>query len=612
MSPEGSKADSIRAALARGDLLAAYDEVTQGREPGDRELHYLEVLTLARLGDTDQALRLYADYRIDALGDVDALSLKARLLKDQAFAGPEPNRARLLEACALYSGVYRQTRSTYPAINAATLAKIAGRWRLAISMARAVVAQCEADARTDYFSMATLAEALVVLGDIEGASLALNQALRAPDADAGARSTTVLQLQRLARATGDPDGIQRLLDLVRPPKVAMFCGNIFVEDPEIEARLASEVARLIAEEDIGVAYGALAAGSDILIAEELLDHGVELHVVLPFAEADFLEQSVAPAGGHWLSRYAAVKARAASIAFASHMRYVDGAAQFGYGSKVTMGLARLRARHLNSAVLQLAIVESVGAVTLSGSDIGDWRATGGRSAVVTAGPLQRPKMPPAPPPRSRVERSTSGLMFMDYPGFAALDEQVLPIFYDEVMVRVAKVLKRYEGAIRESNSWGDAVFVVFDDATSAAAAALDICERFTEVDCAAMGVPEGPAMRVALHYGPTYVGYDPVRRETAHFGTEVSRAARIEPVTPSGSVYVTESFAAVLEMEAAGRFLCNYVGKVSLAKGYGVFPLYGLTRAPAEAEQPAEPAERAQRAPRRDAASRAIAAARRA
>lgn len=613
MASEGSKADSIRAALARGDLLAAYDEVTQGRELADRELHYLEVLTLARLGDTDQALRLYADYRIDDLGDVDALSLKARLLKDQAFSGSEPNRARLLEACGLYSGVYRQTRSTYPAINAATLALIAGRSRLAVSMARAVVAQCEADARSDYFSLVTLAEALVVLGDIEAASAALSHALAAPDAVAGARSTTVLQLQRLAHATADPQGVQRLLELVRPQKVAMFCGNIFVEDAEIEGRLAAQVAQIIVDEDVGFAYGALAAGSDILIAEQLLGHDVELTVVLPFAEEDFLEQSVAPAGGAWLARYQAVKARAASIIFASHMRYVDGAAQFGYGSKVTMGLSRLRARHLNSAALQIAIVEAAGATTLSGSDISDWQATGGRSAVITAGPLQRPQRPPAPPAppvRSRLERNTSGLMFMDYPGFAALDEQALPLFYDEVMGRVAKVLKRYEGAIRESNSWGDAVFVVFDDAPSAAASALDICERFSEVDCAALGVPEGTAMRVALHYGPTYVGYDPIRQETAHFGTEVSRAARIEPVTPSGSVYVTESFAAILEMEAAGRFICNYVGKVSLAKGYGVFPLYGLTRAPTQAEAPAEPAERAQRAPRRDAAPRAIASAR--
>ena len=33
----------------------------------------------------------------------------------------------------------------------------------------------------------------------------------------------------------------------------------------------------------GVAYGALAAGADIILAEALLKRGAALHVVLPFA-----------------------------------------------------------------------------------------------------------------------------------------------------------------------------------------------------------------------------------------------------------------------------------------------------------------------------------------
>jgi hypothetical protein len=42
-------------------------------------------------------------------------------------------------------------------------------------------------------------------------------------------------------------------------------------------------------------------------------------------------------------------------------------------------------------------------------------------------------------------------------------------------------------------------------------------------------------------------------------------------------------------MDAPGRFVCNYVGKVSLAKGYGIFPLYGLTRTSAAAERSQQP-----------------------
>jgi adenylate cyclase len=592
MTPEHANGDTVRAALARGDLLTAYDEVKRLKALGHDGLDYLEVLTLARLGDTDQALRLYGEYRIEEMGGVDALSLKARLLKDQAFAdaaNPEPEK--LLAACGWYSAVYRQTRSNYPAINAATLAQIAGRTKLAAALARAVAKQCRREARTDYFSLATLAEALLIQGDLDGAQQALTSALAAPDADPGARSTTVLQLQRLAATPADPAGVNDLLDLVRPPKVAMFCGNIFVDDAELEARLAAEIDTILARENVGFAYGALAAGSDILIAERLLDRGAELHVVLPFAEADFLEQSVAPARGTWIRRYADCRARAASVVFASNMGYVDGGAQFGYGSKVTMGLARLRARHLQSTALQLAIIEGRSGGTLSSSDVDHWRATGGRSIVVEAGAIERPPMPP-PPQRSKVGRGAYGLMFMDFPGFAALDERVLPLFYEEVMVRTADVLKRYDAVTREINSWGDAVFVVFTDAASAAAAALDMCEEFAQVDCEALGVPDGTAMRVALHYGPTYVGRDPVRRGVAHYGVEISRAARIEPVTPSGSVYVTESFAAVLEMDAPGRFVCNYVGQVSLAKGYGIFPLYGLTRSHLTAEAAHRPARR--------------------
>ena len=578
MTPEEKREEAVRAALARGDLLGAYDLVVRRGHTDHQRLNYLEVLTLARLGDTERGLRLYDDYQLETMGDVDALSLKARLLKDQAFgAGLEPDQGKLMEACLLYAKVYRATRSSYPAINAATLAQIAGRPRLAARLAHEVVDEMAFESRRGYFALATLAEALVVLGDVDGAQAALSRAIEAQDADVGARSTTVLQLQRLIASTKDTRGMEGLLDLIRPPRVAMFCGNIFVGGPQIEAPLAAEARQVIAAEDIGFAYGALAAGSDILIAELLLERGAELNVVLPFSESDFIAQSVAPAGEDWVRRYHDCVARAASLTFASGMSYTGEMEQFAYGSKVTMGMARLKARQLHGEAIQLAIVEDKGNGTLSGSDVAAWRGTGGRSAVISVASLVRPVMPP-PPPSPSVERGVYGLMFTDYPGFSKLDERVLPLFWEEVMVRAANSLANYGEVIRLGNTWGDAIFAVFQTAPNAAAAALDLCEELTKVDCKALGVREGTAMRIALHYGPTYSGYDPVSRRTNYYGTEVSRAARIEPVTPSGSVYVTEPFAAVLEMENDHPFICNYVGKIELPKGYGIYPLYRLMR----------------------------------
>lgn len=378
-------------------------------------------------------------------------------------------------------------------------------------------------------------------------------------------------------AEGDNQGMESLLKLIEPPKVAMFCGNIFVGGPEPDAGLAARMREVIAREDVGFAYGALAAGSDILIAELLLERGAEVHVVLPFAEPDFLEQSVAPAGESWVARYHAITARAASITFASNMSYVGEVEQFAYGSKVTMGMARLRARQLHSEAIQLVIVDARGDRTLSGSDIAAWRATGGRAEVVIAPALTRPVMPP-PPPKSTVERGAYGLMFTDYPGFSKLDERALPLFWEDVMVRAARTLERHGELIRQGNTWGDAIFAVFQDAPTAAAAALDLCEELKKVDGKALGVTEGTAMRIALHYGPTYSGYDPVTRRTTYYGSEVSQAARIEPVTPSGAVYVTEPFAAVLEMQQDHPFECNHVGKIALPEDYGIYPLYRLSR----------------------------------
>lgn len=577
-SPE-HRAASVRAALARGDLLGAYDEVVRRGTTEHHGLNYLEVLTLARLGDTRRALRLYDDYGLGEEADVDSLSLKARLLKDLAFeAGDAPNREKLMAACDLYEAIHQRTSSSYPAINAASLALIAGETELARRLAQEVVQETAPERRNGYFSLATLAEALAVLGDVEGATTALKRALEAKDADVGARSTTVLQLQRLVAAHSVAPGMEALLELVQPPRVAMFCGNIFVGGPELEAKLAVEVAELIARENVGFAYGALAAGSDIVIAEQLIARGAELHVVLPFAEAEFLEQSVAPAGEGWVDRYHACVAAAASVTYASNMTYMGGMEQFAYGSKVTMGMARLRARQLHAEAIQLVIVEDRGEGTLSGSDITAWRSTGGRSEVVLSPPLTRPVMPP-PPPEMDVERGVYGLMFTDYPGFSKLDERVLPIFWEEVMVRSARILEAYGDVIRQGNTWGDAIFAVFGDAPTAAAAALDLCEGLAAVDCKRLGVREGTAMRIALHYGSTYSGYDPVTKRMNYYGSEVSKAARIEPVTPSGSVYVTEPFAAVLEMQNDHPFTCNYVGKIALPKNYGVFPLYRLSRA---------------------------------
>jgi hypothetical protein len=63
----------------------------------------------------------------------------------------------------------------------------------------------------------------------------------------------------------------------------------------------------------GVAYGALAAGTDIVAAEAALAAGAELHIVLPAAPDLFRTASVVPSGDSWGPRFDALVEAAASI-----------------------------------------------------------------------------------------------------------------------------------------------------------------------------------------------------------------------------------------------------------------------------------------------------------
>ena len=84
-------------------------------------------------------------------------------------------------------------------------------------------------------------------------------------------------------------------------------------------------------------------------------------------------------------------------------------------------------------------------------------------------------------------------------------------------------------------------------------------------------------IRIALHTGPVFCGFDPIIGRDNYFGSSVTRAARIEPITPPGTVYASEAFAATLAASGRQDFGLEYVGQVALAKGYGESRVYRLT-----------------------------------
>lgn len=571
-----------RAALDRGDNFAAYDIASQAG--GSRELTYVRVLALARLGDWRTALAQYVEAGLDQAGDVDSLALKARLLKDKAFDSDSAARGPILrEARDAYQAAFEATGENFGAINAASLSFMIGDRPAAEQLSRTILDGSPSGDFASYWQGAIHAEALAIMGRFDEARATLAEAARLPDASVAARSSTFRQFRRLfAHVEIAPTTAAALLDPIRPPRVAHFCGSMFVADDAREARIAAEVAAALREENVGMAFGALACGADIVIAEQALALGIELHVVFPFDRDDFVRQSVAIGGEEWIARFERCAAAATGVYAASAMPFVNDDAQFAFGSGTAMGMARLRAAQIDAETVQIAVTDDKRARGVAGTaaDIAAWRAAGGRTRRLLAMGARRPdhQKSDSAGNSERTRRALRVLLFADFQGFSRLPEPVIPKFWRTVMATSAEVLAPYAGTIRASNTWGDGLHIVFDSVEAAAPALIELRERLSALDLGDLGAADVTGMRIAAHFGSVYEMVDPVTGRQNFYGTEVSRAARLEPATPPGRVYITEPMAAAIEMACADLFAPRYVGRLSLPKNFGTEPIYSLER----------------------------------
>jgi adenylate cyclase len=177
----------------------------------------------------------------------------------------------------------------------------------------------------------------------------------------------------------------------------------------------------------------------------------------------------------------------------------------------------------------------------------------------------------------RLCREPRAVLIIDFAAFSRLPDDAIPVFHECVMRPVAEVMEAHEDGRLYDNSWGDAIIAIFEDAPQAARFALDLQDRLAEVPFGKLGLPPTLRPRIAGDFGRTWQGYDFVRKEVTFYGLHVTRAARLEPVTPPGAVYVTQAFALAASNEP--EIACRYVGELATPKNFGVLSAYRLLRA---------------------------------
>jgi class 3 adenylate cyclase len=173
-------------------------------------------------------------------------------------------------------------------------------------------------------------------------------------------------------------------------------------------------------------------------------------------------------------------------------------------------------------------------------------------------------------------REPRAILVIDFPDFSLLDDETIPVFHEFVMRPVAEVMEAHEEGRLYDNTWGDAIIAIFDRAVLAARFSLELQSRLAAVPFAALGMPATLRPRIAGDFGRTWQGFDFVRKEITYYGLHVTRAARLEPVTPPGAIYVTQAFAAAVAAEDE-TLRCDYVGDLVTPKNYGVMSAYRLT-----------------------------------
>ena len=476
-----------------------------------------------------------------------------------------------------YAAVAADAESTYALVNAATMHLLAHDLDASRTTAeRALVGLGVRD--DDYWSSVSRAEALLLLGRVDEAAEQLTAAAAA-DPAGSMRSTTVRQLALVC----DEAGIDRAVLVALPlPAIAHYSGHMFAAGPEDDLR--KRVISVLRERNVGAIHGSLACGSDLLVVEAALALDIEVHAVLPCPAAAFVDRSVRPGGAEWVTRFDAAFGAVSSVVVEPTVALPDES-MFGYADQLAMGFALARAAQLGSHAFQIALwdrVESDGEAGTAAA-VARWSRTGNPTTVidlpreglvaVESGP--KPEVGPAAE-NGRRERSVKAMLFADVKGFSALGEDELPDFFEKVMARLARVIDSFGETVRYRNTWGDAIYLVLDTATDAAHIALALQEELL-VARDELGWPTLTA-RIGGHAGPVFDGHDHVNNEPTFYGTHVTRAARIEPGTPPGEVYVTENFAALVALDGNTDARLEYVGHIPTAKDYGAFPMYVLRR----------------------------------
>ena len=601
--------------LKLGEPLVAYDVVAEGMKsfPQDLRLRQLLALALARSGAAEPANKVLEQLYQDGHRDEETLGLLARTYKDLAREEADVSKTRqhMRRAYELYAQGYKTSGGYWSGINAATLALLLGDRESAAALARLVKEQCRQRLREvaegsaeGYWLISTLGEAALLLGDWPEAENWYRQAVELGRGDWGNLQSTRHNARLLMQSLAPGEDGGRLEQLFRFPSVVVFTGHMVDRDDRTVPRFPSRLEPLVKDAireclsklNAGFGYASGACGSDILFHEVMSERKGESHVILPYEKDRFIKDSVEIVqGSDWGKRLDKVIAQAIETQEVSKQHRMGSGVSYEFANRMLQGLASVRAEQLETKLVPVALWDGKSGTGVGGTGdtVERWRQLGLQVEIINLEEILRRECPSISEPAAASSatvlnqaRSNQGsdassefvpeiraLLFADAEGFSKLTDEEVPLFAQHFLGLTGRLAAESAHRPLTKNTWGDGLYFVFANVRQAGQFALDLRDAVRDTDWLKHGLP-GLNLRIGLHAGLVYSCRDPVTERTSYIGANVSRAARIEPITPTGQVYASQTFAALAAAEGVKEFRCDYVGQTPMAKKYGTFPTY--------------------------------------
>lgn len=594
--------------LSLGAPLMAYDVVSEGLRKSDDDVRLRQLLglALARTGASQRANAVLGRLRDEGHADEETLGMLARTHKDlwQQATHDTKREQELAEAQKGYEEAYKGTGGYWTGINAATMALIGGDAERATALARSVhekcldeVARCQDDGSDPYWPLATLGEAALILGDV---SEAVGWYARAAEVGAG-RFGDLSSTRRNARLIAGVVGCDMapIEECLRVPNVVVFAGHMIDQPdracprfpPKLVDPVYDEILERLKRCDCQISYGSAACGADILFSEAILELEGEAHVVLPYERDEFVADSVAIAGQQWQDRLDRVLGGTTSVATASAAKLEGGSVSYHYADLLVYGLAGMRARELQTGLVPMAVWDEQPGDGPGGTEsiVRHWGGLGHGVEVIRIDEILREQLPQQAMARRPAAQATCekgakagqelapeimSVLFADLDDFGRLTEAEIINFVQEFIGGVGQLIANSAHPPEISNTWGDAVFLVFSSPRAAGQFALELNRFANETDWRTRGLPPDLRLCIGLHAGPVHPCTGPVTGGADCFGTHVTHAARIMPIAPPGQVYASQAFAALAAAEGVTEFACEYVGEQPLPREPGTHPTY--------------------------------------